>query len=139
MSKRIKGKKLGLTIDGKEYWADVSSCTLENEERDGGTITFRDASLPGEDRQHFLNITAIQSTDPESLWSFIWDRTGEEVPFMYAVHGNETPATDQPHIIGTVKIGPRPLLGGEASRGQEDYTFESRWDCVGTPVLDRGN
>jgi hypothetical protein len=138
-SPRIKGRQLSLKIGtpSVDYWADATSVVMDNEELDADTVTFEDAAEPGGARQYFFNITATQSTATASLWRKIWESTGEEVPFTYAVHGNAVPTVEQPHMIGTVKIGPRPSLGGEAGR-DVTYTFESRWDIVGTPTLDDG-
>lgn len=69
MSTRIKGAALTLKIGtpAVEYMADVTACTLENEESSGGVTTFEDAQTGGR-RQYYFNISAIQSTDPTSLW-----------------------------------------------------------------------
>lgn len=135
MSTRIKGAALTLKIGtpAVEYMADVTACTLENEESSGGVTTFEDAQTGGR-RQYYFNISAIQSTDPTSLWREIWDHSGEKVAFTYAPHGNEVPTDAQPHFVGEVTIGPKPNIGGEAG-AQNEFVFESRWDIEGTPVL----
>lgn len=139
-SSRIRGKQLMLTLGtpGTDYWADATSVVLDNEEADQDTVTFEDAAEDGGPRQEFLQITAIQSTDADSLWSYVWDHTGEDVPFVYAPHGNETPTASQPHFTGTCTIGARPSIGGEAGR-TNTYTFETRWDVVGKTVKDDGS
>lgn len=136
--KRIKGAALSLLIGTPpvDYRADTTTCVLDNEESSGGVTTFADAAAGGS-RTYFLNITAIQSTDPTSLWSFVWDHAGEVVPFTYAPHGNETPTAAEPHFVGSVRIGPKPSIGGEAGATNE-FTFETRWDVEGTPVKDTG-
>lgn len=135
-STRIKGRQLALQFDAEDYWADATACTLENEEADDDTTTFADAAEGG-GRAYFLNITAIQSTDTASFWRYVWDRSGETVPFVYAPHGNPTPTAAQPHFTGMCTIGPRPTIGGEAGR-DTTYTFETRFDVDGVPVLDDG-
>lgn len=139
MSTRIKGRQLKLEIGSPpvDYWADVTACELQNEEADSDVVTFEDASQPGGAMVDFLQITAVQSTDAESLWSYIWDHAGESVDFAYAPHGNAEPTAAQPHFIGTCTIGPRPAVGGEAGR-DNTFTFESRWDVEGRVVMDRG-
>lgn len=139
MSARIKGAALQLSIGSPatDYWADCTSVVLDNEEADADIVTFEDAQTPGGARTYFIDLAAIQSTDPDSLWTYIWTQAGVEVAFVYAPHGNETPAPDKPHFTGTVKIGPRPAIGGEAG-ATNTYTFETRWDVVGVPVLDNG-
>jgi len=134
-STRIYGKQLRLEIDGTDYWADTTSCILKNEDDGDTVVTFEDAAA-GDTKKFFFEIGFIQSTDADSLWSFIWDNTGEDVPFEYAPHGNATPATDKPHVIGTLTIGPKPDLGGEAGRKKQQVAT-ARFDIVGTPTLDR--
>lgn len=136
-SARIKGRQLMLTIDGTDQWADMTAVTIENEEAEADTVTFEDAATAGGARQYFLNITAVQSTETASFWRMAWDSTGTEVPFVYAPHGNELPSEAQPHFTGTCKVGPPPVIGGEAGRAST-YTFETRMDCTAKPVLDTG-
>lgn len=139
-STRIKGKALRLTLGSpaEDFWADCTSVFLDNEEADTDVVTFEDAQTPGGARQYFFDIAAIQSTDPDSLWAYIWEQTGESVAFVFAPHGNATPTAAQPHFTGTVKIGPRPGIGGEAGPNNT-YTFETRWDIEGVPLLDDGS
>ncbi len=136
MSARIKGKALGLTIGGVDYWADITACEFDNEEADGDVTTFADAAAGGA-RQHFATISAIQSTESASFWRTVWANSGLEAAFKYAVHGNTEATSDQPHLTGTLKIGPKPKLGGEAG-ATNTFTFETRFDVNGEPVLDTG-
>lgn len=136
MSTRIKGSALKLTIGSTDYWADVTSAVLDNEEADTGATTFADAQAGGA-RQYFFTLNAIQSTDSASLWSYIWANTGEIVAYTYAPHGNTTATANEPHFVGTVKIPPKPSIGGEAGANVE-YTFEVRMDCQEEPTLDTG-
>lgn len=136
MSTRIKGNALALTFGGTDYWADATSVMFENEDSAAGVTTFEDASKAGS-RTYYFTVGAIQSTDSSSFWSYLWENTGEVVAYKYAVHGNATATADEPHLIGTVKIGPKPSLGGEASVTGE-FTFEVRLDCQEEPELDRG-
>jgi hypothetical protein len=138
-STRIKGVSLSLLIGTPpvEYMADVTSCKLSNDEAESDVTTFEDAAGGGA-RDYFLDITGTQSTDADSLWSYIWDHSGEVVGFTYAPHGNAVASADQPHFIGMVKIGPKPEIGGEAGTSNT-FTFESQWKCEGEPALDRGS
>lgn len=131
-STRIKGRQLTLTLGSpaKDYMCDTTSVILDNEEADEGVTTFCDAAEAGGARQEFLTVAGIQSTDTDSLWSYLWDHAGDEVPFVYAPWGNATPSVAQPHYTGVCILGPRPTLGGAAGR-TETYTFEARWDLVG--------
>lgn len=134
-STRIYGKQLRLEIDGTDQWADTISCVLKNEENGDTVTTFEDASL-GQTLKYYFEVTAIQSTDATSFWSWVYDNVGEIVAFEYAVHGNAAPATDQPHLVGTLEVLAPPELGGEAGR-KNTFTFTTRLDIVGTPTLDR--
>lgn len=133
MSTRIVGNKLALEFGGTDYWADATSVMFENEESAAGVTTFEDASKAGA-RTYYFTVSAIQSTDSSSFWTYLWNNTGEVVNYTYAVHGNVTPSTSQPHLEGTVKIGPKPALGGDASVNGE-YTFTVRLDCQEEPTL----
>lgn len=138
-STRIKGNKLALQFGspGEDYWADHTSVVLDNEERESDVTTFEDAAKAGDARQWFFTLSAIQSTATGSFWRYLWENTGEVVPFTYAPHGNEEPTENEPHFIGTCKIGPKPSVGGEASATGE-YTFETRLDVETGPTLDTG-
>lgn len=134
MSTRIKGKSLSLKIGDTEYMADATDIVLENEEADGDVTTFADAAAGGS-VQWFFTMTALQSTDPTSLWRFLWDSTGDEVTYDFAPHGNAVASATQPHFKGSVTVGSKPSVGGTAN---ETFTFEVRLDCTGEPVLDEG-
>lgn len=136
MSTKIKGVALTLKIGspGTDYKCDVTKATITNDEASNDeVITFCDAAAGGA-RTFYLNITAIQSTDPNSLWTYIWKQSGGKVAFTYAPHGNAEPTAAQPHFTGQVTIGPRPEIGGEAG-AQNTYVFETQWVIDGTPTM----
>lgn len=137
-STRIRGTKLALTLGspGEDFWADISKYELNNQDADSDIVTFKDANEGGA-VEYRLTGSAIQSTDKESFWSYVWDNTGEEVPFTLAPHGNTTPSEAQPHFVGTVKIGRKPALGGEA--GQGSFAFDFDWQVIGEPIRDLGD
>jgi len=139
-SNRIRGNALILSFGtpATDHRADVTAVRVTNEDADADVITFADAA-EGNTKRYLLNITAVQSTDPDSLWSYIWDHTGDEVAFTYAPHGNAAPTPAQPHITGLATVGPRPEIGGEASTSRTNaFTFETQWEITGVPALDRG-
>lgn len=135
-SARIKGAALALSFGGTEYWADATSVILDNEEADGDVTTFADAAAGGA-RQFFFTLSAIQSLASGSFWRYVWANTGGSAAFRYAPHGNAIATADQPHFTGTVKIGSKPSLGGDAG-ASNTFTFETRFDVEGAPVLDVG-
>lgn len=136
-STRIKGTKLALTLGtpGEDFWADITNYSLSNDEADSDVTTFADAAEGGA-RQFKLGGSGVQSTEVTSLWRYAWANTGEDVPFTLIPHGNEVPTTAEPHFVGTVTIGPKPSVGGEAGTGA--FTFDFEWNVVGEPVLDEG-
>lgn len=134
MSTRIKGKSLTLTIGGTDYAADATNIVLENEDADNDVTTFADAAAGGA-KQWFFTMTAVQSTDADSLWRYLWDSTGDEVAYVFAPHGNEVASATQPHFTGTVVVGAKPSVGGEAG---STFTFEVRLDCKEEPTLVEG-
>lgn len=134
-STRIKGTALALSFGGTDFWADVTAVTLENEEASSPTITFQDAAGNPE-RDWKIKGSAVQSLQTSSFWRYAWANTGETVAFRYAPKGNATASADEPHFLGTVKIGPRPTVGGEA--GSADFTFEFEWEVEGAPTMDDG-
>lgn len=136
-STRIKGAALQLTIASTDYYADITACTITNEEADGDVTTFADAAAGGT-RKYLMNITGIQSTDTASLWSYIWDNAGTTATYVYAPHGNAVASATKPHFTGSVVIGPPPVIGGEAG-ASNTYIFESVWECTAKPTKKTSN
>ena len=138
-STRIKGKALGFKLGSPavDYWADNISVVLDNEEKDSDVVTFGDVADGGDGgRQYFLTTTGITSTDVDSFWRYVWEHAGEdEVPFVFAPHGNAVASAAQPHFIGTCKVGPKPPIGTEAGQTSQ---FETRFEVNGAPTLDVG-
>lgn len=140
-SARISGNKkpvLKLGSPGTEYAADLISGVIENDEAENDTLTYGDVA-DGATRQFFFRGSAIQSTAAGSLWTYAWENTSEEVPATYAPHGNATPSVAEPHVVFTVKVGPKPAIGGEVSTSRTaSYTFDFEWEIIGEPTLDTG-
>lgn len=130
-STRIKGKYLLLNLGspGTDYKCDVTSWTLQPGDPDTDTVTFCN---PDGETPWTLALTFLQSTDSESLWTYIWENSGQEVAFTAAPWGNAEPSDDQPHFVGTVKIGPKPSIGGEAG-SSNTFTSEVEWEVIGEP------
>lgn len=141
-STRIRGNvKPQLTIGtpGTDQSADVISWTIENEEADADVTTFEDAENGG-DRQFYLRGSAVQSTDTAAFWRYVWENSGETgVPYTIAPHGNAVPTAAQPHFAGTLSIGPKPTIGGEASTDPKSaFTFDYEFEIDGEPTMDTG-
>lgn len=131
-STRIKGNKLSLKFGAVEMMADTTKCFLNNEAADADVTTFEEAGLGGA-RQWFFEITALQSVAASSFWDTIWNGTGTTVTYTYAPFGNATPTVAQPHFTGSVTIGPKPPIGGEAG-ATKTFTFDYRLDCTAEPT-----
>lgn len=109
-SPRIRGKKLGFKLGNKEYWPDMTKAELSATDSDD-TATFGSIQAGGTPMK--LVIEAIQSTAKTSLWRYLFEHVGESVEFMLAIHGNEKPTADEPHITGTCVIEMPPKLSTE--------------------------
>lgn len=133
---RIKGTKLSLTIGATEIHEEGTSVLMDSEEANGDVTTFADAEGGGA-RQHFFAISATQSTQGDSFWRMVWANTGEDAAFVYRPHGNAVATADEPHFTGTLKIGPKPPIGGAAGTNST-FTFDTRFNIEGVPVLDDG-
>jgi hypothetical protein len=136
-STRIKGNALALSFAGTEFWADHTKYELYPEEASSDVTTFADAAEGGGSAWK-LDLAAIQSTMVGSFWRYVWANTGNVVAYRIAPHGNESASADQPHFLGTVKIGRKPKLGGEASADGE-FDFEVTWDVQEEPTMDTGD
>ena len=141
-STRIRGNKkptITLGTPGLDRSADVLSYSIENEEADADVITFEDAAEGG-GRQFYLRGSGIQSTQSAAFWRYVWENSGEtEVPYTVAPHGNAVPTADEPHFVGTLTIGPKPTIGGEASTDANSaFTFDYEFAIDGEPTLDTG-
>lgn len=127
-STRIYGAALILKIDGTDYAGDITEWELEFEEMDKDSITFAEVSAGAADKGK-LKVTAIQSTDPTSLWRILWNFAGKKnVAFVIAPHGNKTAEATKPHLTGTLDIGLRPKAGGAADP-KKAYLFEAEFEC----------
>lgn len=106
-SPRIKGQKLGFTINGKAVWPDMSEAEL-SPSSDDSFATFGSILAGGTPMQ--LKVSGIVSTAATSLWRLLFDNVGKELPFIFAPNGNDTPSNDQPHYVGRVTIKQPPSL-----------------------------
>lgn len=137
-SERIRGTGLGLVIDGVDYFADAVAVVLDHDplEVDGSTPCSIRGPIEIAGRW-YVDVTAIQSTAPTSLWSLLWayagTPAGHEVPFTYAPHGNEVPTPERPHFVGHLRLDSAPALGGTAGT-EVEYVFTKRlWTTDGRP------
>lgn len=128
-SKRLKGDRLVFKLGLTDYAADSTNVVLDWDDADSGTVTFADAQNGGA-FDATLSGSGVQSTDPDSFWTWAWDNVGAEVPFVFAPWANDEPTEAQPHFTGTAKVGKRPTLGGDAQIDGDDYTFEFEWKVV---------
>lgn len=118
---RLTGHSLSISLDSKEYSAEVASYELYDDEKDSGTVTFGD---PGGGVQPMLKVSLIQSLSAQSLHQTIYDNPGKrDVPFVLAPSGNTTPSADNPIFKGSLHFPLlRPTISSEAQA--EDSTVE---------------
>jgi hypothetical protein len=141
-STRIRGNKkpqLTLGTPGIDQSADVISWAIENDEADADVVTFEDAANGG-GRQFYLRGSAIQSTASAAFWRYVWENSGQaDVPYTIAAHGNAVPTANEPHFVGTLTIGAKPTIGGEASSSATSaFTFDYEFTIDGEPTMDTG-
>lgn len=128
-SSRIKGTGLLLRLGEVDHWADATSVIMQVQDRSA------QLDLSGRLSSAALwafEVTAVQSTDPGSLWSLMFAHAYQDCPFVYAPHGNEEPTQSQPHFVGTLQLGHPPALGGQAGTAVE-YVFTTRLPILGSP------
>lgn len=126
---KYKGKDLSLTIDGVEVNVEATSVTLNNEEADTDAVTFAELAS-GTPLQWFIEIEAVADYGTGSLWTTLWEKSGDDVAFVFKPYGNAAASATQPHFTGSATIVAKPPVGGTAN---EVFTFEARLDVVGEP------
>lgn len=132
----IGTRLLTLEIDGTAYTAQVSAVTIESAESDSDFITFADAASGGA-RDYTLNFTAVQDAASGTLWTEVFENSGDTVPFTVAPYGNAVPSASEPHFEGSAIISDPDgaLLGGEADvSASARMTIECSWKCTAKPT-----
>lgn len=117
-SARIKGKKLGFKLNGRDVWPDMNEAEMSPSDSDS-TATFGSIGAGG--TQMKLKVAGIVSTASASLWRLLFDNVGKDVPFTFAPNGNDTPSADQPHYTGVCTISTPPTLPVKVN---EESTFD---------------
>lgn len=130
--KKTRGGDLTITVDAVDYKCHLTNVSLLNEEADNGLTTFCDVANGGA-RQWYLEGTAVADYQTDSFWSVLWTETGNELPFVFAPYGGASPSATTPHFTGTLKVGAKPPIGGEAG---SDWSFDFRLEVVDEPVMD---
>lgn len=127
---KFKGKGLSLTINSIEYNMDATSVVMDSEDADSDATTFADLSAGGA-KQWFFTVNAVSDYGTGSLWSYVWDNSGDDdVAFLFKPYGNATASATQPHFTGTLTIPSKPSVGGDADK---TFAFEARFDIDGEP------
>lgn len=120
----IYGSALAFEVDGTEYMQDIKSAVLSSEEKDSDDATFAETA-GGQSATYTLTVTAIQSLSAGSFHQFLWEHSGEVLPFQFSPSGNLVPGPGNPVWIGTVKLPTPPDVGGDADPKRESrYTFD---------------
>ncbi|GAA0959145.1 hypothetical protein [Frigoribacterium faeni] len=129
-STRLKGSGLVFTVGTTDFAADATNVRILHTDSDSGTVTFEDASK-GTTQQASIAGTMIQSLTSSSFWRYAWANSGKEIAFKFAPGLNTTATADKPIFTGTVRIGNRPDLGGDAQVSGDDWTADFEWKVVG--------
>lgn len=130
---------LTLTIDGQEYTEELSDVRIVGAPADAGFVSFSVAQAGG-GRKHTLTFTAVQDPGAGSLWSLMWDNTGDVVPFTLRPAGGVAVSDDTPTLEGEVKITEPDgdIIGGTADVSTSArFTWSGAWECTARPVIDR--
>lgn len=128
---------LQIEIDGTEYSAVVSNCTIEAAAADSDFTPFKVAKEGGA-KDFVLKFTAGQDLAADSLWSIMWLQAGTEVPVSVLPYGNAVPSAAEPHMEGTVivTIPDGVILGSEANASATAVaTWEAEWKYKVKPAL----
>lgn len=129
---KYKGKSLSLKVGSTEYNMDLTSVVLQNEEAEDDATTFADLAEGGA-VQWYFEVEGVSDYGTGSLWRYLWDNAGNAgVAFTFAPYGNLVPSATQPHFTGTLELGPKPAVGGQAN---EVFTFEARFNVTGVPTM----
>jgi len=127
---KYKGKSLSLTLGATEFNDNLISVTLSNEAADDDVTTFADLAAGGSVTWS-ISMEAVSDYSTTSLWGYLWANSGTNVAFVLKPYGNATASATQPHFNGTVALGAKPGIGGEAG---ETFTFEYTADLTAAPT-----
>lgn len=131
LSTRIKGKSAILLLATVDYAQDCTSIVLENESGKADVVTFADAAAGGAVTWKFT-IKALQSADTTALWAYLWGAAGTQaVAYRFAPQGNAVATATKPCYTGTLAIGPKPPIGGDADT---TFTFDVELTCDQEPT-----
>lgn len=128
---RIKGTGLLFVIDDVDYWADCSEVRLFQDEE---AYRHWNSQVSGNYGKWMFEVSAIQSTHPDSLWRFLWEHEFQTAEFVYAPHGNTEPSDEKPFFTGTVEVPSAPELGGSAGEATE-HEFTVQMELASKPEL----
>lgn len=132
----LTARSLKITIDGTERYAEVFAATVEADDAEAGSVTFKEASEGGA-RAYTLAITMTQDMASDSLWTSIWDEAGSDVPVILMPYGNVAASATQPHFSMTASIREPngTLMGGEADADPlTRFETEVEWPLLAKPV-----
>jgi hypothetical protein len=133
-STRLKGSGLSFTVGTTDFAPDATNVRMTWGDADSGTVTFADAAN-GTTQAATIAGTMIQSLTGSSFWRYAYANSGKEVAFKYAPYLNAVATADKPIFSGTVRIGNRPDLGGDAQVSGDDWTADFEWKVVGDVTM----
>jgi len=129
-------RSLTLTIDGTEYAAQVFDAKFVSAAADSDDVTYAEAGSGG-GRQYTLDIVLTQDMAATTLWTQIWENTGDDVVALVRPYGNASASASQPHFTATVNIREPEgdFIGGTADLSTSArQKIEVSWPCSAKPA-----
>lgn len=134
-------RDLVLIVDGTDHSAAILTAVIRSA-ASGKTFVSFAAAAAGGAREYHLTMALYQDVSGLSLWTVVWSRFAEDVPFELWPMGRPddgVPTADQPRSVGiaTVADPDGDFLGGTADPDpQARMTTEVEWLCEDKPVLE---
>ena len=108
-------RNLTLTVGGTEYAAQVFSAQVESAAADSDDVTYAQAAGGG-GREYTLVITLTQDMATSTLWTEVWENSGDDIAVLMRPYGNASASASQPHFTMTANVREPDgvMIGGTA-------------------------
>jgi hypothetical protein len=131
MPNRVKANSITIKVNSLFYTADLSDIMLQSEPASNDLSTFADAAVGGQ-RDWYIDMSGITSTDATGFFMVCWNAAGTEVPFELATSG-----ATAGKFSGTLRIPAKGAIpfGGSASNVDGTFSWSGvRFEVVGVPT-----
>jgi len=129
-------RNLTLTIGGTEFAAQVFDAKFTSAAADSDDVTYAEAGSGG-GRTYALDLVLTQDMAASTLWTEMWENTGDDIAVLLRPYGNASASASQPHFTATVNIREPDgdLIGGTADLSPSArQKIEVSWPCTAKPV-----